>query len=335
MIPYTNGFFESKYAEALAKCLHDGVSSEDRTGVGTRRLQHVTFEWLGIAALRGKRLNLPNAVSELLWMMLGKTDLESLKSRGVNYWDNWVKSDGTFGPIYGAQMRNFGTHVECYDYNGCFIESQYDQLRECCRQIVEDPWSRRIIMSLWNPNDLTEMALPPCHCFYQFTVLPTGDGVRELNLHVTQRSADAFIGVPYDFLLFSFMLQLVALFCDRDDAPLRAGKVYYTCNDFHVYDNHKGAIMQYLKQVTNRREMAKAYGVIGLTVDSWQGFTQTVCYFSDLFRCCWADMRNHGTIDGEDWRNIDDFLALAWNVPEVFDFSGYSSQPFIKAPVAV
>lgn len=119
MIPYTDGFFESKYAEALAKCLHDGVSSEDRTGVGTRRLQHVTFEWSGIAALRGKKLNLPNAVSELLWMMLGKTDLESLKSRGVNYWDNWVKPDGTFGPIYGAQMRMFGTRVECYDYNGC------------------------------------------------------------------------------------------------------------------------------------------------------------------------------------------------------------------------
>jgi thymidylate synthase len=324
MIPYTDGFFESQYAEALAKCLHDGVPSEDRTGVGTRRLQHVTFKWSGIAALRGKKLNLSNAVSELLWMMLGKTDLESLKSRGVNYWDSWVKPDGTFGPIYGAQMRDFGTRVEGY----------YDQLRECCRQIIEDPWSRRIIMSLWNPNDLEEMALPPCHCFYQFTVVPADD-VRELNLHVTQRSADAFIGVPYDFLLFSFMLQLVALFCDRDDAPLRAGKVYYTCNDFHVYDNHTGAIMQYLKQVTNRRQMAKAYGATGLTVDSWQGFTQTECDLSSMFRRCWADMRNHGTTDGEDWRNIDDFLELAWNVPEVFDFSGYSSQPFIKAPVAV
>lgn len=325
MIPYTDGFFESQYAEALAKCLHDGVPSEDRTGVGTRRLQHVTFEWSGIAALRGKKLNLPNAVSELLWMMLGKTDLESLKSRGVNYWDSWVKPDGTFGPIYGAQMRNFGTRAEGY----------YDQLRECCRQIIEDPWSRRIIMSLWNPNDLEEMALPPCHCFYQFTVVPADDDVRELNLHVTQRSADAFIGVPYDFLLFSFMLQLVALFCDRDDAPLRAGKVYYTCNDFHVYDNHAGAIMQYLKQVTNQQQMAKAYGATGLTVDSWQGFTQTECDLSSMFRCRWADMRNHGTTDGEDWRNIDDFLELAWNVPEVFDFSGYDSQPFIKAPVAV
>ena len=324
MIHYTDGFFESQYAEALAKCLHDGVPSEDRTGVGTQRLQHVTFEWSGIAVLRGKKLNPQNAVSELLWMMLGKTDLESLKSRGVNYWDNWVKPDGTFGPIYGAQMRRFGTRA-----------GGFDQLRECCRQIVEDPWSRRIVMSLWNPNDLKEMALPPCHCFYQFTVLPVGDGVRELNLHVMQRSADAFIGVPYDFLLFSFMLQLVTLFCDRDDAPLRAGKVYYTCNDFHVYDNHSGAILQYLKQVTNRREMAKAYGAIGLTVDSWQGFTQTVCNFSNIFRGCWADRRNHGTIEGEDWRNIDDFLALAWNVPEVFDFSGYSSQPFIKAPVAV
>lgn len=325
MIPYTDGFFESQYAEALAKCLHDGVHSEDRTGVGTRRLQHVTFEWSGIAALRGKKLNLSNAVSELLWMMIGRIDLESLKSRGVNYWDSWVKPDGTFGPVYGAQMRDFGTRAE----------GHYDQLRECCRQIIEDPWSRRIIMSLWNPNDLKEMALPPCHCFYQFTVVPADDGVRELNLHVMQRSADAFIGVPYDFLLFSFMLQLVTLFCDRSDAPLRAGKIYYTCNDFHVYDNHTGAIMQYLKQVTNRRQVAKVYGAIGLTVDAWQGFTQTVCYFSDMFRCCWADMRNHGTIDGEDWRNIDDFLELAWNVPEVFDFSGYSSQPFIKAPVAV
>lgn len=324
MIPYTDGFFESQYAEALAKCLHGGVPSEDRTGVGTRRLQHVTFKWSGIAALRGKKLNLSNAVSELLWMMLGKTDLESLKSRGVNYWDSWVKPDGTFGPIYGAQMRDFGTRAEGY----------YDQLRECCRQIIEDPWSRRIIMSLWNPNDLEEMALPPCHCFYQFTVVPADD-VRELNLHVTQRSADAFIGVPYDFLLFSFMLQLVALFCDRDDAPLRAGKVYYTCNDFHAYDNHAGAIMQYLKQVTNRRQMAKAYGATGLTVDSWQGFTQTECDLSSMFRRCWADMRNHGTTDGEDWRNIDDFLKLAWNVSEVFDFSGYGSQPFIKAPVAV
>lgn len=97
MIRYTDGFFESQYTEALAKCLHNGIPSEDRTGVGTRRLQHVTFEWSGIAALRGKKLNLPNAVSELLWMMLGKTDLESLKSRGVNYWDNWVKPDGTSG----------------------------------------------------------------------------------------------------------------------------------------------------------------------------------------------------------------------------------------------
>ena len=339
VIPYTDGLFESQYVEALAKCLHDGLPSPDRTGTGTKRLQHVTFEWSGIAALRGKKLNLSNAFSELLWMMRGFTTLESLKCRGVNYWDQWVKPDGTFGPIYGAQMRNFGSAIGMHSEHGPYPIRGYDQLKECCRQIIEDPYSRRIIMSLWNPNDLKEMALPPCHCFYQFTVVPTADDSdfkgHELNLHVMQRSADAFIGVPYDFLLFSFMLQLVTLFCDRQHAPLRAGKVYYTCNDFHVYNNHEGAIVQYMKQVVDQRGMAKAYGAEGLSLDTWQGQTFLCCPFFDSFLDKWAGLRFGGRETEHDWLDIDDFLAMVWSSSLVFDFSGYSSQPFIKAPVAV
>ncbi len=278
---FTDRDLEISYQDSLKNVLFSGDKSTDRTGVGTTRLQHAYFEWQGMACMRMKKLFPKKAMFEILWMMMGKNDIKSLKEKKINYWDSWVREDGTFGRIYGPQMRNFNNN--------------FDQLQYVVDLIKNEPDSRRMIISLWNPSDLEDQALPPCHCFYQFTCVND-----ILHLHVYQRSADAFLGVPYNFVMSSTMLDLIANYTGKE-----TGKVHYTCADFHIYDNHIEAVDKYL--VNSARNDKEMYGDYD----------------------CPLTVPSPGNL------NLDEYLEEIWKMNEIYDLKNYKSHEFIGAPVAV
>lgn len=221
--------FEEQYALSLLNLLENGTVSKDRTGVGTKRIQsqqiHVNMK-KGFPILRGKKMNFTNALIEMIWIMSGKTDHKFLKDNGVNYWDSWVKEDGTFGPIYGKQMRDF---------------LGIDQLADVLNVLTSNPDSRRIMVSLWNPLDLPDMSLPPCHHDYQICSFIDNDGIRKLDLHVKQRSADCFLGVPYDLNIFANYFELISTVVE-----IPVNFIHITMSDFHMYLNHEEQIRKYL-----------------------------------------------------------------------------------------
>lgn len=218
-------YFENQYIKSLLKVLHNGEESGDRTGTGTIRLDdgyRFVFSNCVIPLLRGKLINPWNALTEVIWILLGRNDLAWLKNNGVNYWDQWCKSDGTFGPIYGVQMRN---------------QNGFDQLVYVINKLRNSPESRQAYISLWNGSDLKAQALPCCHLAYHPLIVNN-----KLNLHCGQRSADSFLGLGYDFMLFYFMQQILAYWTDT-----KPGKIIHTNNDYHIYQNHYDSIYHYFE----------------------------------------------------------------------------------------
>jgi len=211
---------QDEYRGLLSGILHGGAQKEDRTGTGTqsvfgRMLRH-DME-LGFPLLTTKKIYFNHAVTELLWILQGRTDIAYLNDRGVTYWNADYKrsgrTDGTLGPIYGHQLRNF---------NGI------DQLKKILKQIKQEPSSRRIMASLWNPNDLGDMALPPCHYGFQIYI---NNG--KLDLLWNQRSADVFLGLPYDFAMYGLLLLMLA-----KGSGYRPGRLTASLGDCHLYNNH-------------------------------------------------------------------------------------------------
>lgn len=231
---YKNLPYETQYALSLINILDNGTISKDRTGVGTKRIQSekITIDLTNeFPAILGKKVNPRGALVEMIWIMLGRTDVEFLKENGVNYWDSWVKKDGSLGPIYGKQMRNF---------------AGVDQLKDCVSQIINNPDSRRLMVSLWNPAELKDQALECCHHDYQICSFIDHDGVRKLDLHVKQRSADCFLGIPYDFMLFAYYLHIVSFVTD-----IPVNKIHINMSDYHMYLNHEESVRKYLDQYFN------------------------------------------------------------------------------------
>jgi thymidylate synthase len=211
---------QDEYRGLLSGILHGGAQKKDRTGTGTqsvfgRMLRH-DME-LGFPLLTTKKIYFNHAVTELLWILQGRTDIAYLNDRGVTYWNADYKrsgrTDGTLGPVYGHQLRNF---------NGI------DQLEKILKQIKQEPSSRRIMASLWNPNDLDDMALPPCHYGFQIYI---NNG--KLDLLWTQRSADVFLGLPYDFAMYGLLLLMLA-----KGSGYRPGRLTASLGDCHLYNNH-------------------------------------------------------------------------------------------------
>jgi thymidylate synthase len=211
---------QDEYRGLLSGILHGGAQKKDRTGTGTqsvfgRMLRH-DME-LGFPLLTTKKIYFNHAVTELLWILQGRTDIAYLNDRGVTYWNADYKrsgrTDGTLGPVYGHQLRNF---------NGI------DQLEKILKQIKQEPSSRRIMASLWNPNDLDDMALPPCHYGFQIYI---NNG--KLDLLWTQRSADVFLGLPYDFAMYGLLLLMLA-----KGSGYRPGRLIASLGDCHLYNNH-------------------------------------------------------------------------------------------------
>ena len=210
-----------QYLDLLQKILDEGAIKTDRTGTGTKSIfgHQMRFDLAdGFPLLTTKKLHLKSIIHELLWFLKGDTNVKYLQDNGVRIWNEWADADGDLGHIYGYQWRSWP------DYAGGHI----DQIAEVVRQIKETPDSRRMIVSAWNVADLSKMNLPPCHLLFQFYV---ADG--RLSLQLYQRSADTFLGVPFNIASYALLLLMTAQVCN-----LKPGEFIHTTGDTHLYLNH-------------------------------------------------------------------------------------------------
>ena len=210
-----------QYQSLLREILENGTDKGDRTGTGTRSIfgYQMRFNLAdGFPMLTTKKLHLKSIIHELLWFLKGDTNVKYLQDNGVRIWNEWAGPDGDLGHIYGYQWRSWP------DYYGGFI----DQISEAIETIKTNPDSRRIIVSAWNVADIPNMNLPPCHAFFQFYV---ADG--SLSLQLYQRSADSFLGVPFNIASYALLLLMVA-----QVTGLQPGDFIHTLGDAHIYNNH-------------------------------------------------------------------------------------------------
>ena len=210
-----------QYLDLLQRILDEGVRKDDRTGTGTLSVfgHQMRFNLEeGFPCLTTKKLHLKSIIHELLWFLKGDTNVRYLQEHGVRIWNEWADANGDLGHIYGYQWRSWP------DYRGGHI----DQISRAVEDIRHNPDSRRIIVNAWNVGDLDNMNLPPCHMFFQFYV---ADG--RLSLQMYQRSADTFLGVPFNIASYALLLQMMA-----QVTGLRAGDFIHTLGDAHIYLNH-------------------------------------------------------------------------------------------------
>lgn len=210
-----------QYLDLLQHILDNGADKADRTGTGTRSVfgYQMRFDLQeGFPLVTTKKLHLKSIIHELLWFLRGDTNVRYLQENGVRIWNEWADENGNLGPVYGAQWRSWP------DGNGGFI----DQISRAVSDIKNNPDSRRIIVSAWNVGQLSEMALAPCHAFFQFYV---SNG--RLSLQLYQRSADSFLGVPFNIASYALLTMMMAQVCG-----LEPGEFIHTLGDAHLYQNH-------------------------------------------------------------------------------------------------
>ena len=211
-----------QYLNLLRHILDNGTKKEDRTGTGTTSCfgYQMRFDLSeGFPLLTTKKLHLKSIIHELLWFLKGDTNVKYLQENGVRIWNEWADPDGNLGHIYGYQWRSWP------DYDGTFI----DQISETVQMIKQNPDSRRIIVSAWNVADIKNMNLPPCHAFFQFYV---ANG--KLSLQLYQRSADTFLGVPFNIASYALLTMMMAQVCG-----LEPGEFIHTFGDVHIYNDHR------------------------------------------------------------------------------------------------
>ena len=210
-----------QYLDLLQHVLDNGTDKSDRTGTGTRSVFGYQMHFNladGFPVLTTKKLHLKSIIHELLWFLAGDTNIRYLKENGVRIWDEWADENGDLGRVYGAQWRSWrGANGETVD-----------QIANVVRQIRQTPDSRRLIVSAWNPAEVDDMALPPCHALFQFYV---ANG--KLSCQLYQRSADIFLGVPFNIASYALLTMMVAQVCG-----LQAGEFVHTLGDAHLYQNH-------------------------------------------------------------------------------------------------
>lgn len=209
-----------EYLSLLDKVYTKGVDRKDRTGVGTRSIfgtQSTYYMDTTFPILTTKKIHFKSVVHELLWMLSGSTNTEYLKNNGISIWDEWADEKGELGPIYGKQWRDF---------------EGVDQIKKLIDGLIADPFSRRHIVSAWNPKDLPDMALAPCHAFFQFYVHEKNDE-KYLSCHLYQRSADLFLGVPFNISSYSLLTTMIA-----HVVGMKPYKLIHSIGDAHIYLNH-------------------------------------------------------------------------------------------------
>ena len=218
-----------QYLDLLSHVMENGVDRMDRTGTGTRGVfgYQMRFDLSdGFPMVTTKKLHLKSIIHELIWFLAGDTNIGYLKDNKVRIWDEWADENGDLGPVYGKQWRRWEGP------DGQVI----DQVAKVVEAIKTNPYSRRHIVSAWNPSDVDDMALPPCHCLFQFHV---ADG--KLSCQLYQRSADIFLGVPFNIASYALLTAMMAQVCD-----LEVGDFVHTFGDAHIYSNHFEQVEQQL-----------------------------------------------------------------------------------------
>jgi thymidylate synthase len=240
-----------QYLDLLQHILDHGVDRPDRTGTGTRAVfgYQMRFDLAdGFPLLTTKKLHIRSIIHELLWFISGSTNIGYLRDNGVSIWNEWADENGDLGPVYGKQWRHWQAP------NG----GEIDQLSELIAMIKSNPDSRRLMLSAWNPADLPQMALPPCHCLFQFHV---ANG--RLSCQLYQRSADCFLGVPFNIASYALLTHMIAAVCG-----LEAGMFVHTLGDAHLYANH----FEQARAQIDRTPTALPRLVINNVPDSIDGF---------------------------------------------------------------
>lgn len=210
-----------QYLDLLNRILTEGNTKTDRTGTGTISIfgNQMRFDMAaGFPLLTTKKIHLKSVIYELLWFLRGDTNVKYLQEHGVRIWNEWADENGELGPVYGHQWRSWP------DYNGGTI----DQIQNVIDTIKKNPDSRRMMVTAWNPAEVDKMALPPCHCLFQFYV-----AAGRLSLQLYQRSADTFLGVPFNIASYALLLMMMAQI-----TGLKAGEFIHTTGDTHLYLNH-------------------------------------------------------------------------------------------------
>lgn len=218
-----------QYLTLLQHISDNGVEKEDRTGTGTKSCfgYQMRFDLQkGFPLVTTKKLHLKSIIHELLWFLKGETNISYLTENGVHIWDEWADENGELGPVYGKQWRSW------QGKDGKTI----DQISDLIKQLKTNPYSRRLIVSAWNVAELPQMALMPCHTIFQFYVNPapkSGNGKAKLSCQLYQRSADVFLGVPFNIASYALLTMMIAQVCDME-----RGEFIHTFGDVHIYNNH-------------------------------------------------------------------------------------------------
>ena len=245
-----------QYHQLMQRILNEGVEKQDRTGTGTISVfgHQMRFNLAdGFPVITTKKLHLRSIIYELLWFLKGETNIKYLKDNGVKIWDAWADENGELGPVYGYQWRNWpapdGSHI--------------DQITEVVEQIKTNPDSRRLIVSAWNVGEIKNMALPPCHAFFQFYV---AEG--RLSCQLYQRSADVFLGIPFNIASYSLLLLMMAQVCD-----LEPGDFVMSLGDAHLYANHleqaELQLTRALKPLPTMKLNRQVKGIFDFTYDDF------------------------------------------------------------------
>lgn len=225
MDPLSNAI-PTPYEDLLREILESGDDKEDRTGTGTRSVfgRQMRFDLReSFPLITTKRVHFKSIAIELLWFLRGESNVRWLQERGVSIWDEWADADGELGPVYGVQWRSWPAgHGETID-----------QIAKVVQSLKNSPDSRRHIVSAWNPAEVDNMALPPCHALFQFYVKHHEDGPDELSCQLYQRSADMFLGVPFNIASYALLTQLIA-----QEVGMVPGEFIWTGGDCHIYSNH-------------------------------------------------------------------------------------------------
>lgn len=224
------------YEDLLREIMDSGDEKGDRTGTGTKSVfgRQMRFELSeSFPLITTKRVHFKSVAIELLWFLRGESNVRWLQERGVSIWDEWADEDGELGPVYGVQWRSWPAgHGETIDQIARVIDS-----------LKTNPDSRRHIVSAWNPAEVDDMALPPCHALFQFYVKTRQDGVQELSCQLYQRSADMFLGVPFNIASYALLTQLIA-----QEVGMEPGEFVWTGGDCHIYSNHYEQVEEQLSR---------------------------------------------------------------------------------------
>lgn len=208
-----------QYLDILQDILDNGQDANNRTGIWARKVfgRQMHFDLnKGFPLVTTKKVFLKGIIHELIWLLSGNTNIKYMTDHNVHIWDEWADAEGNLGPVYGHQWRNFNSEG-------------IDQIKDVIERIKKDPQDRRLIVTAWNPAQISKMALPPCHCFFQFDVTPDN----RLNCQLYQRSCDMFLGVPFNIASYSLLTMMIAQVCG-----LKLGEFVHTLGNAHIYSNH-------------------------------------------------------------------------------------------------